>query len=51
MAVAQGDPELLDDPIAQELLHSTIPARLAYTWPDGTPRVVPSGSTGPARKW
>ncbi len=41
MTVAQGDLELLDDPIAQELLHSTIPARLAYIWPDGTPRVVP----------
>jgi hypothetical protein len=39
--MAQGDLELLDDPIAQELLRSTIPARLAYTWPDGTPRVVP----------
>ncbi|MCC2629278.1 MAG: hypothetical protein K0S14_2928, partial [Thermomicrobiales bacterium] len=36
MAVNQGDPQLLEDPIAQELLHSTIPARLAYTWPDGT---------------
>ena len=32
---------LLQDPIAQELLRSPIPARLAYTWPDGTPRVVP----------
>ena len=41
MTVAQGDPKLLNDPIAQELLHSKIPARLAYTWPDGTPRVVP----------
>jgi hypothetical protein len=41
MAVPQGDPELLNDPIAQELLRSTIPARLAYTWADGTPRVVP----------
>ena len=41
MATAQGDPKLLNDPIAQELLHSKIPARLAYTWPDGTPRVVP----------
>jgi hypothetical protein len=41
MSRSQGDPELLKDPIAQELLHSTIPARLAYTWPDGTPRVVP----------
>jgi PPOX class probable F420-dependent enzyme len=27
--------------VAQELLHSTIPARLAYVWRDGTPRVVP----------
>ena len=41
MAVPQGDLELLNDPLAQELLRSTIPARLAYTWPDGTPRVVP----------
>jgi len=41
MAAAQGNLELLDDPIAQELLQSTIPARLAYTWSDGTPRVVP----------
>jgi hypothetical protein len=38
---AQGDLELLNDPIAQELLSSTIPARLAYTWSDGTPRAVP----------
>jgi len=38
---AQGDLELLNDPMAQELLRSTIPARLAYTWPDGTPRAVP----------
>jgi hypothetical protein len=43
MAVPQGNPELLDDPVAQQLLHSTIPARLAYTWTDGTPRVVPIG--------
>jgi hypothetical protein len=28
-------------PVAQELLRSTIPARLAYTWRDGTPRVIP----------
>jgi hypothetical protein len=41
MTVAQGNLELLDDPIAQELLQSTILARLAYTWSDGTPRVVP----------
>jgi len=32
---------LLTDPVAQELLRSTIPARLAYTWRDGTPRVIP----------
>ncbi len=37
----QGDLALLDDPIAQELLHSAAPARLAYLWRDGTPRVVP----------
>lgn len=36
-----GDRSLLDDPVAQELLHSRIPARLSYTWTDGTPRVVP----------
>jgi hypothetical protein len=32
---------LLNDPVAQQLLTSTAPARLAYTWSDGTPRVVP----------
>ncbi len=32
---------MLHEPAAQELLRSTIPARLAYVWPDGTPRVVP----------
>lgn len=37
----QGDVALLRDPVAQELLRSTIPARLAYNWTDGTPRVVP----------
>jgi hypothetical protein len=39
--VQQGSLELLNDPVAEKLLRSTIPARLAYTWPDGTPRVVP----------
>jgi hypothetical protein len=33
--------ELLQDPVAQELLASNIPARLAYIWTDGTPRVIP----------
>jgi hypothetical protein len=41
MMTTQGDLALLDDPVAQSLLQSTIPARLAYTWHDGTPRVVP----------
>ena len=41
MATQQGDLALLDDPVAQELLHSTNLARLAYTWRDGTPRVIP----------
>ncbi|HEX7136298.1 MAG TPA: pyridoxamine 5'-phosphate oxidase family protein [Vicinamibacterales bacterium] len=41
MATAQGSIALLDDPVAQELLRSTSPARLAYVWSDGTPRVVP----------
>ena len=35
------DPAQLRDPIAQELLHSRILARLAYVWSDGTPRVIP----------
>ncbi len=37
----QGDVALLNDPMAQDLLKSSIPARLAYNWLDGTPRVVP----------
>lgn len=36
-----ADLSLLEDPVARDLLTSTIPARLAYTWTDGTPRVVP----------
>jgi hypothetical protein len=41
MAAAQGDVALLSDPVAQALLASRQPAHLAYTWDDGTPRVVP----------
>jgi hypothetical protein len=38
---AQHDPlALLQTPVAQPLLQSTIPARLAYTGRDGTPRVL-----------
>jgi Pyridoxamine 5'-phosphate oxidase len=39
--VQQGDLSLLEHPASQELLKSKIPARLAYIWTDGTPRVVP----------
>ncbi len=35
---------LFADPVAQELLAASIPARLAYTGVDGSPRVVPVGS-------
>lgn len=38
----QGDPRLLRTDLAQRLLHSTIPARLAFVWTDGTPRIVPT---------
>jgi len=41
MATKQGSVALLNDPVAQQLLQSTVPARFAYTWRDGTPRVVP----------
>ena len=43
MTTQQGSLDLLNDPVAQQLLQSSIPARLAYTWTDGTPRVVPIG--------
>ncbi len=41
MAVKQGDLGLLQHPVSFELLQSRIPARLAYVWMDGTPRVIP----------
>lgn len=41
MPSEQGSLSLLNHPVAQELLHSTVPARLAYIWKDGTPRCVP----------
>ena len=37
----QGDPGLLEEPVAQYLLNAPIAARLAYNWRDGTPRVIP----------
>src|SRR5262249_44781675 len=41
MPTQQGSLELLQSAVAQELLLSKIPARLAYSATDGTPRVVP----------
>lgn len=41
MTTHQGDLSLLQDPVAQQLLQSKLPLRLAYIWSDGTPRVVP----------
>lgn len=43
MPTKQGDVALLNDPVAQQLLQSPLPAQFAYTWIDGTPRVVPIG--------
>ena len=41
MPVNQGDLGLLQHPTSLEILESKIPARLAYVWTDGTPRVIP----------
>jgi len=41
MPVKQGDLGLLQHPASKGLLQSKIPARLAYVWTDGTPRVIP----------
>jgi hypothetical protein len=38
----QGDPALLETETAQRLLAASIPARMAFIAPDGTPRIVPS---------
>ncbi len=50
MPSKQGDVDLLQDPVAQQLLQSKSLAHLAYTWHDGTPRVVPIGFTGTDRR-
>lgn len=42
MAIPQGDLRLLDTELAKSLLGSRIPARLAYSAKDGTPRVIPT---------
>jgi pyridoxamine 5'-phosphate oxidase-like protein len=41
MTVEEARRTLQTDEVAQHLLSSPIMARLAYTWGDGTPRVVP----------
>ncbi len=41
MPTKQGDLSLLNDPVAQKLLNGPYPAHLAYTWTDGTPRLIP----------
>jgi hypothetical protein len=35
--------QIMNDPLAQELLNSNIPARLAYIGLDGCPRAIPIG--------
>jgi Pyridoxamine 5'-phosphate oxidase len=35
--------EIFNDPLSQELLHSNIPARMAYTGDDGFPRAIAIG--------
>ncbi len=42
MVLPQGDLRLLESDVAKRLLASTVPARLAYTATDGTPRVLPT---------
>jgi hypothetical protein len=42
IALPQGSPELLESPLARTLLAAAIPARVAYTAQDGTPRIVAS---------
>ena len=41
-AIPQGSLQLLDTPLAKKLLAAAIPARVAYTVDDGTPRIVPT---------
>lgn len=43
MMTSQDVIQVLSDPLAQELMRSKIPARLAYVGPDGFPRAIPIG--------
>jgi hypothetical protein len=38
----QGDLGLLNSDVARRLLASSVPARFAFVWTDGTPRVLPT---------
>lgn len=40
MGTNRGDLAFLGHPVSQQLLHATIPARIAYIALDGTPRVI-----------
>jgi hypothetical protein len=40
--IPQGSLELLETPLAKRLLAAPIPARVAFTATDGTPRIVPT---------
>jgi hypothetical protein len=42
LGLAQGDLGLLESDLAKRLLASTMPARFAFIWTDGTPRVLPT---------
>lgn len=41
LTLTPGNPKLINHPVAQQLLHATIPARVGYIAQDGSPRVVP----------
>lgn len=43
MSAKQGSVELLQDPVAKELLCGPYAGHLSYVWKDGTARVVPIG--------
>ena len=43
MTSHQGSTQLLDEPLAQELLQSKLPAYLAYNCHDNSPRLIPIG--------
>jgi hypothetical protein len=50
MPTKQGDTAILDNPIVQELLHSTVPARLATSGLTERPESFRSGFIGMVRR-